>query len=137
MFLIITLFVFIISIIIIEINSNYIIKIDKYEPIITINYDLKNENKNELNELDNLKKNITKNEISIEDYIGTFYFKNENENENENKNKNKNENYGFYICNEIENKYNLLETEKLYKFNIPVFIKIFNIKNENLIYYLS
>ena len=130
MILIIILIVFIISIVIIEVNSNYIIKIDKYEPITIIDYKL-NENENNLSIIDKLKKYITNNKIQIEDYIGTFYYENENKNENENN--------GFYIYNENENEnnFNLLETEKIYNFNIPVLIKIFNIKNEKLIYYLS
>ena len=128
MILIIILIVFIISIVIIEVNSNYTIKIDKYEPITIIDYKI-NENENNLSIIDKLKKNKTTDEISIEDYIGLFYFENENENENEN--------YGFYIYNENENNYNLLEPNKIYNFNIPVLIKIFNIKNEKLIYYLS
>ena len=132
MILIIILIVFIISIVIIEVNSNYTIKIDKYEPITIIDYKI-NENENNLSMIDKLKKNKTTDEISIEDYIGIFYFENENENEN----------YGFYIYkeneneNENENNYNLLESKKIYNFNIPVLIKIFNIKNEKLIYYLS
>ena len=76
---------------------------------------------NKINEIiikHNLTINNSNDDVNINNYIGKFYLENE---------------YGFYSN---LNKNNLLESNVLYEFDIPVNIEIIKIKNDkNIIYY--
>lgn len=87
------------------------IKIDKFDNIT----------QNEINETirkHNLTINNSNDDVYINNYIGKFYLEND---------------YGFY---KNLNKNNLLESNVLYVFDIPVNIQIIKIKHDkNIIYY--
>jgi len=73
---------------------------------------------NNLISINNLIINKSCDNVDIKNYIGKFYLESE---------------YGFYIN---LNHWNLLESKKLYQFDIPVNIKIIKInENTDIIYY--
>lgn len=80
---------------------------------------LENTEINNVIESNNLKINKSSDDINISNYIGKFYLESD---------------YGFYINLD---KWNLLESKKLYEFNVPVNIKLIKINEKSdLVYFL-
>lgn len=110
------LIVFIVLLIIIEIYSLYSNNNNKKEFIRIQNIDI---NKLDLNK-NNIKLQTSDSNLELNNYIGKFYLKS---------------NYGFFV--NIE-KWNLLESGKLYNFTMPVNIKIIKlVETEPIEYYID
>ena len=113
MFLIIVLIYFILLILI---EVYYLYKLKDPKVYIKVE-DIKDLNKFD-NKIHRLKDEKSDKDLNITNYIGKFVLKNY---------------YGFFINLD---KWNIIEKNKLYNFNIPVNIKILNFKNNENIKYL-
>jgi hypothetical protein len=103
----------IVLLIIIEIYSVYSYNKKEFIKIQKIDIDKLDLDKNNI-------KLVTCNNLELNNYIGKFYLKN---------------NYGFFINLE---KWNLLESNKLYNFTVPVNIKIIQlIETQPIEYYID
>jgi hypothetical protein len=118
--LIIIIIIYILLISIIEITSNFTYLSNKKNLINVIK-----DNNIIQDKISNLNKIEIFNNYNYDNFIGNFYYYfNDNNNNNNNNNV-----IGFYIYN---NNFNLLNKNTFYTFNIPVNLKIINIRNEKL-----
>lgn len=116
---IIIIIIYLLSISIIEILSNFKIKLNSVKLIDSDHGENMQEN------LQNLKKFETYNNYLNDNFIGDFYYYTDC--------LNKENVMGFYVMN---NEYNLLKDGIYYNFKSPVLIKIINIRNEKINIYL-
>ena len=119
---IIIILIYIVTIIIIEIFSNFNINNIFLNNKIKTNEDFKIIS---INDLDKLKKIEIHDNYYLDNFKGKFYYYHEfNESDNV---------IGFY---ELNNKFNLLNKKTFYNFINPINIKIINIRNEKINIYI-